>query len=74
MSRSAQADVRRIAVALVALPEAQRRCVVLATIGGCTALEISESEGIPLGTAKTRIRDGLIRVRGLLAVEEPSHD
>jgi RNA polymerase sigma-70 factor (ECF subfamily) len=70
----ARADVRRIALALVALPEAQRRCVVLATIGGCTALEISESEGIPLGTAKTRIRDGLIRVRGLLAVEEPSHD
>ncbi len=69
-----QSDVRRVTAALRALPEAQRRCVLLATVGGCTALEISETEHIPLGTAKTRIRDGLIRVRGLLAAEEPSRD
>ena len=36
---------------------------MLAAVYGRTALEISESEGIPLGTAKTRIRTALIRLR-----------
>jgi RNA polymerase sigma-70 factor (ECF subfamily) len=49
--------------ALEVLPDEQRRAVVLAAVYGRTALEISESEGIPLGTAKTRIRTGLIRLR-----------
>ncbi|OJV60581.1 MAG: RNA polymerase subunit sigma-70 [Cellulomonas sp. 73-145] len=48
---------------LRALPPEQARAVVLAVIGGRTANEISVSEGIPLGTAKTRIRTGLRRVR-----------
>jgi RNA polymerase sigma-70 factor (ECF subfamily) len=68
------AETRRAVEALAALSEPQRRCVVLATIGGCTAREISESERIPIGTAKTRIRDGLRRVRVLLAEQEESHD
>ena len=54
---------------LDALPPEQRRAVVLAAVYGRTALEISESEGIPLGTAKTRIRTALIRLRA--AVEQP---
>ena len=54
---------------LDALPPEQRRAVVLAAVYGRTALEISESEGIPLGTAKTRIRTALIRLR--VAVEQP---
>jgi len=54
-------------VAQEAMPE-QRRAVVLAAVYGRTALEISESEGIPLGTAKTRIRTALIRLR--VAVEQ----
>jgi RNA polymerase sigma-70 factor (ECF subfamily) len=45
------------------LPPEQARAVVLAVIGGCTAAEIGEREGIPLGTAKTRIRAGLRRLR-----------
>ena len=49
--------------ALEVLPEEQRRAVVLAAVYGRTALEISEAEGIPLGTAKTRIRTALIRLR-----------
>src|ERR1700733_6127903 len=57
-------DARRIVqAALKILPEEQRRAVVLAAVYGRTALEISESEGIPLGTAKTRIRTALIRLR-----------
>ncbi len=56
-----------VRVALATLPVEQRRAVVLAAIYGRTALEISEEEGIPLGTAKTRIRTGLIRLRASVA-------
>jgi RNA polymerase sigma-70 factor (ECF subfamily) len=63
----------RVREALAALPEPQRRCVVLATIGGRTAQEISDLEGIPLGTAKTRTRDGLRRARQLLQVGVAGH-
>lgn len=60
---------RDVAVAnLRALPPEQARAVVLAVIGGRTAAEVSRHEGIPLGTAKTRIRTGLMRVRA--AMEE----
>lgn len=45
------------------LPPEQARAVVLAVYGGCTAAEIAEREGVPLGTAKTRIRTGLLRLR-----------
>jgi RNA polymerase sigma-70 factor (ECF subfamily) len=58
------ADVRR---ALQSLPEEQRRALLLAAFYGRTAEEISRAEAIPLGTAKTRIRLGLRRIRGLLA-------
>ena len=62
-------DVRHIVrTALKVLPDEQRRAVVLAAVYGRTALEISESEGIPLGTAKTRIRTGMIRLRAAVAV------
>jgi RNA polymerase sigma factor (sigma-70 family) len=65
-----RADVREVVrSALEALPPEQRRAVVLAAAYGRTALEISETEGIPLGTAKTRIRTALIRLR--TAVEKP---
>jgi RNA polymerase sigma factor (sigma-70 family) len=53
------------------LPVEQARAVVLAVIGGRTAAEVSVHEGIPLGTAKTRIRTGLRRVR---AAMEADHD
>jgi RNA polymerase sigma-70 factor (ECF subfamily) len=52
-----------VRAALAELPPEQRRAVILASVYGRTALEISEEEGIPLGTAKTRIRTGLIRLR-----------
>ena len=56
-------DARRLRDALADLPEGQRRAVVLAVFFGRTASEIASSEGISLGTAKTRIRTGLLRLR-----------
>jgi RNA polymerase sigma-70 factor (ECF subfamily) len=55
-----------VRAALSRLSPGQRRAVVLACAYGRTALEISEEEGIPLGTAKTRIRTGLMRLRSVL--------
>lgn len=62
-------EVDRAVTALRALPEEQRRAVVLASVYGRTAVEISELEEIPLGTAKTRVRTGLLRLRRALAPE-----
>ena len=45
------------------VPPDQARAVILAVFGGCTAEEISRRDGIPLGTAKTCIRSGLLRLR-----------
>ena len=56
--------------ALADLSPEQRRAVVLAAVYGHTALEISESEGIPLGTAKTRIRSALTRLRAAVEVSQ----
>lgn len=55
---------------LRALSPEQARAVVLAVIGGCTAAEVSARENIPLGTAKTRIRNGLIKLRAAHREEE----
>jgi RNA polymerase sigma factor (sigma-70 family) len=68
-------DAREIVqAALRVLPEEQRRAVVLAAVYGRTALEISESEGIPLGTAKTRIRTALLRLRAAVEPAEEARD
>jgi RNA polymerase sigma-70 factor (ECF subfamily) len=68
-------DAREIVqAALKVLPDEQRRAVVLAAVYGRTALEISESEGIPLGTAKTRIRTALIRLRAAVEPAEEARD
>ncbi len=62
----AASHVRR---ALALLPLDQRRALVLSVFYGLTAEEISRQESIPLGTAKTRIRAGLGKVRAMLAVD-----
>lgn len=65
-------EVERVVTALEQLPPSQRRCVVLASIHGRTAQEISEIEGIPVGTAKTRLRSGLLKLRRELVPESTS--
>ncbi|MGI9822331.1 ECF RNA polymerase sigma factor SigK [Agromyces sp. Marseille-Q5079] len=58
----------RIAEALTSLSPAQRECISLAYYGGCTQSEIATRLEVPLGTVKTRLRDGMIRLRDLLGV------
>jgi RNA polymerase sigma-70 factor (ECF subfamily) len=62
-------DVRRVRDALRDLPDEQRVALVRAAYYGQTAREIGEAENVPLGTAKTRIRTALIKVRAALATE-----
>jgi RNA polymerase sigma factor (sigma-70 family) len=52
--------------AIELLPVEQRRAIILAALYGRTAEEVSVSENIPLGTAKTRIRAGLQKLRATL--------
>ena len=68
MDGEAWANIRRERVleAMNQLPEAQRTCVELAFFSGLTHVEVAEQLDIPLGTAKTRIRTGLLRLRDLL--------
>ena len=53
---------------LEALTDLQREAVVLAYYGGYTHREISELLGVPSGTVKTRLRNGLLRLRDHLEV------
>ena len=54
--------------AMLEIPPEQRRALVLAVFYGFTAREVGELEGVPLGTAKTRIRTGLHRLRDEMGV------
>ena len=60
--------------ALAALPAGQARAVAMAGIYGMTARQIAEAEGIPLGTAKTRIRDGMEKLRSAYLREDVGDD
>jgi RNA polymerase sigma-70 factor (ECF subfamily) len=62
-TQSVSAPVRR---AVLGLPEEQRRPLLLATLMGYTAQQISDMDGVPLGTVKTRIRTATISLRGRL--------
>jgi RNA polymerase sigma-70 factor, ECF subfamily len=62
----ASADRSTVRDALARLPESQREALVLAYWGGLTADQIAVRSGVPLGTAKSRIRLGLARLRSEL--------
>src|SRR6185503_17392387 len=52
--------------AVAALPDAQRALIEAAFFEGYTHQELSARFGVPLGTVKTRIRNGLVSLRGRL--------
>lgn len=58
----------RVKRALVGLTELQRQAVELAYYAGLSHSEIAEQLHVPVGTIKTRIRDGMIRLRDALGV------
>jgi len=65
-------DVEWLRRALDEVPEEQRRAVVLAGILGFTAQDVAEREGIPIGTAKSRIRLAMEKLRRARAEAEAS--
>jgi RNA polymerase sigma-70 factor (ECF subfamily) len=58
-----ETDRRAVRAALATLPAPQREAVVLAYWGGLTADQVARRCGVPLGTAKSRIRLGLTKLR-----------
>jgi RNA polymerase sigma-70 factor (ECF subfamily) len=64
----ASMEARRVRNAMASLTEAQREALELAYFGGYTHTEVASMLDLPLGTAKTRIRDGLIRLRDTIGV------
>lgn len=56
--------------AMKALSDGQRAALELAYFGGKTSAEVAELEGIPVGTAKTRIRTALLKLREALEEQQ----
>jgi RNA polymerase sigma-70 factor, ECF subfamily len=65
---SLRIEAEGIASALSALPEVQREAILLAYFGGYSQTEIAALTGTPLGTVKTRMRDGMTRLRAEMGV------
>jgi RNA polymerase sigma-70 factor (ECF subfamily) len=64
----ASLEAHRVRGALKTLTTVQQEAIGLAYFGGYTHTEVATMLDLPVGTAKTRIRDGLIRLRDALGV------
>jgi len=63
---------RLVANALAQLPDDQKRALMLAYFDGLTQSEIAARLGAPLGTVKTRMRSGMMKLKELLANKSES--
>jgi RNA polymerase sigma factor (sigma-70 family) len=59
-----------VKVAVLELPDDQRRSLLLSALMGYTAQQISEIEDVPLGTVKTRIRTATTKLKGRLEAHD----
>ena len=66
---SSRLDGDRVRRGMRSLTAVQREAVDLTYLGGYSAIEVARLLEIPLGTVKTRMRDGLIRLRGAVQLE-----
>ncbi|TQO23070.1 RNA polymerase ECF family sigma subunit [Paramicrobacterium agarici] len=64
----ARVESQRVHRAMMQLSDSQREAITLAYYGGFSQSEIAERLNTPIGTVKTRLRDGMIRLRDLLGV------
>jgi RNA polymerase sigma-70 factor (ECF subfamily) len=62
-----RSEAQAVRSCLSTLTELQRQAIQLAYYGGHTYAEVAGLLSVPLGTVKTRLRDGLIRLRNCLA-------
>jgi RNA polymerase sigma-70 factor, ECF subfamily len=60
---------QRVRRCMDGLTDLQRESVTLAYYGGYSYREVAQLLGVAVGTVKTRMRDGLIRLRDCLGVE-----
>lgn len=62
-------ESRRVRDALDSLSPVQSAAIRLAYFDGCSQSEVAQALGIPLGTAKSRIRDGMAALRSRIGVD-----